>query len=104
MTERSLELFFQDVPSLRFIGSKKYIPPETPFEVDADVQLVCKYLQAYKLKSDINKGIDKLYKETEVVQFSTDKNLKERQCQDLLQEYTPIVMAATKITQQLFLR
>ncbi len=100
-----MELFFRDVPSLRFISTKKYIPPSTPFKVDPDVQLVCKYLQAYKLKSDKAKGIDKLFKEkTDLIQFSADNDLKEKQCQDLLKEYMPEVMAATKTTQQLFVR
>ena len=33
----------------------------SPFEVDSDVQLVCKYLNAYDKKDDPIHGINRLY-------------------------------------------
>ena len=31
------------------------------YEIDSSVQLVCKYLCAYKNRADVNHGINKLY-------------------------------------------
>ena len=33
----------------------------SPYDVDASVQLVCKYLRAYKYRADKKQGINKLY-------------------------------------------
>ena len=38
----------KDVPSLGLVGCEHYVPIDAPYCVDADVQLVCKYLRAYK--------------------------------------------------------
>ena len=40
--------FCRDLPTLGLLGTRQYIPPDTPFSVDAEVQLVCKYLRALK--------------------------------------------------------
>ena len=37
------------------------LPPFSAFEVDDDVQLVCKYLNAYHHKDDPIHGINRLY-------------------------------------------
>ena len=37
------------------------LPPFSAFEVDSDVQLVCKYLNAYHRKDDPIHGINRLY-------------------------------------------
>ncbi len=59
--DSSLGEFFEDVPALGLIGTPHQIYLQTPFVVDTDVQLVCKYLRAYRLGG--TKGIDRLYKE-----------------------------------------
>ena len=60
----SLREFFEDVPALGLLGTPHCIYPQTPFVVDADVQLVCKYLKAYRTGG--TKGIDRLYRESEL--------------------------------------
>lgn len=60
--EMSLKEFFEDVPALGLLGTPHMIYPTRPFEVDRDVQLVCKYLKQYKIGG--SKGIDRLYKES----------------------------------------
>ena len=59
--ERSLQIFYEKVPTLSILGSPHVIDLATPYAVDQDVQLVCKYLRAYKIGGI--KGIDRLYKE-----------------------------------------
>ena len=59
--EESLQLFNEEFPTLGLLGSSRFISPSIPITVDADVQLVCKYLKAYKI-GGVN-GIDRLYKE-----------------------------------------
>ena len=38
--------------------------PHRPFDIDDDVQLVCKYLRAYKLRHDPVNGIDRVLPRT----------------------------------------
>lgn len=59
--EMSLKEFFEDIPALGLLGTPHMVYSETPYVVDNDVQLVCKYLKAYRVGG--TKGIDKLYKE-----------------------------------------
>ncbi len=60
-SEMSLMEFFEDVPALGFLGTPYLIEPNAPYIVNEEVQLVCKYLRAYKIGG--TKGINKLYKE-----------------------------------------
>ena len=62
-SDESLEMFYEDVPALGLLGTPHPILFECPFEVDADVQLVCKYLNAFRVGG--TKGIDRLFKEGE---------------------------------------
>ena len=59
--EDALKLFVNDIPVLDLIGSNRLISTEEPYFVDGDVQLVCKYLKAYKIGG--YQGIDKRYRE-----------------------------------------
>ena len=43
------------------LGNKVAVDDTIKYEVDAEVQLVCKYLKAYDERSDPREGIDKLY-------------------------------------------
>ena len=89
------------MPVLQLIRSLEYyIDPGAPYDVNSDVQLVCKYLQAYK------KGkIDRQYQEHgPLVKFSRDDKLSDKACHELLKEYMPEHVAQTKLTQKLFIK
>ena len=62
--EEALKHFLQEVPTLGLLGTPHYIHPDTPYTVDKEVQLVCKYLKALKIGG--KKGIDRLYREGKV--------------------------------------
>ena len=98
--EDSLKLFCGEVPALDLFGTPHLVNNEVPFSVDSDVQLVCKYLRAYKTGK-----IDELYSQREI-KFSNDRDLSDEECQALLKEYMPKhrQLTPTKITQQLFVR
>lgn len=91
---------------MQLLGTPHYVHPEIPFTVDNDVQLVCKYLRAYKASLVGNpRGINREYKEGGLlVKFSLEPNLSDEDCHRLLQEYMPKHITPTKITQQLFIR
>lgn len=100
--EENLQVFFSEVPVLQLIGSAKVIDSNILYDVDEDVQLVCKYLQAYDQRR-INKTYDDR-QPNQLVKFSTDPDLPDEDCHKLLQKYMEIHVASTKITQQLFIR
>ena len=62
--EEALKHFQQEVPALGLLGTPHYIDPDIPYTVDKEVQLVCKYLNAFRIGG--KKGIDRLYQEGEV--------------------------------------
>ena len=96
-----MRLLFNEVPTLNLLGSLHFIDAGVPYDVDDDVQLICKYLQAYKQQE-----IDILYDDENkiLVKFSQDPFLPEEDCHRLLKEYMPKHAAAAKITQRLFIR
>lgn len=101
-SEENLELFYSELPVLKLLGKPYYISPDDPYDVDSDVQLVCKYLRAYK-----NKNIDRLYRDRgprALVQFSCDSDLPDEECHSLLKTYMPNHISCSKITQHLFIR
>ena len=61
--EEALKHFQQEVPALGLLGTPHYIHPDTPYTVDEEVQLVCKYLKALQIGG--KEGIDRLYQEGE---------------------------------------
>ena len=46
----SLNLFNEIFPAFHYLGDEIHIHPDVPFDMegDIDVQLVCKYLKAYR--------------------------------------------------------
>ena len=64
--EKSLSQFMEEVPALGLLGVPHPVDPNTPYKVDDDVQLVCKYLKAYWLfiEKKGQKGINKLFRES----------------------------------------
>ena len=127
-----LKHFQKEVPALGLLGTPHYIQPNTPYTVDDEVQLVCKYLKALQVRGE--EGIDRLYREGEginlfvhvcvfkslktdnlhtytvgiyarkPVKFSLEPNLPEEECQQLLKHYMPEHVQNTKITQSLFIK
>ena len=63
MPGEALKHFREEVPVLGLLGTAHYINPDTPYSVDEEVQLVCKYLKALRVGG--LKGIDRLYLEGE---------------------------------------
>lgn len=62
--EAALADFIDDVPALGILGVPHAIDHNTPYTVDEDVQLVCKYLKAYwTFVERGQRGINKLYRE-----------------------------------------
>ena len=55
------------MPALGLLGTPHYIDPDTPYTVDEEVQLVCKYLKALQIGG--KKGIDRLYKGCEGIEL-----------------------------------
>ena len=53
-----------------------------------------------------SQGIDKLYRENseQPVKFSLERDLEEKECQDLLLDFMPEHISKTKITQKLFIK
>ena len=62
-SEEALKQFCEEVPTLGLLGKKHFIFSDKPYRVDDDVQLVCKYLQAYDTGGNIR--IDRLFRESE---------------------------------------
>lgn len=83
----SLREFFEDVPALGLLGTPHCIYPQTPFVIDADVQLVCKYLKAYRIGG--TKGIDRLYRESELTVWYTP-SIRVRLCLAILIGVLPV--------------
>lgn len=100
LAAENLDMFYHDLPVLQLLSSSKYIDPDAPYDVDSDVQLVCKYLQAYKRGK-----IDRQYQEHgRLVKFSLDDDLSDEACHGLLKEYMPKHVAQTKLTQKLYIK
>lgn len=60
----SWKQFIEDIPALGMLGARYIINPSTPYTVDEDAQLVCKYLRAYwEHVQNTSRGINKLFKE-----------------------------------------
>ena len=101
--------FFLEIPTSKLLGTPRYIDATVPYCVDSDVQLVCKYLRAYKLRENLITGIDRMYEDTgklagKLVRFSRDDDLPDKECYDLLHEFMPKHVIQSKITQHLFIK
>lgn len=75
--EDSLRMFQDLVPAVCLLGSPHPIHHGTRYTVDGDVQLVCKYLRAYKILKGIKGGqigINKLYREGKVIKLTSPFN------------------------------
>ncbi len=99
-----------EIPVFHLLGTPHFISPDTPFTVNDDVQLVCKYLHAYK-----NGEIDRLYlepigrlkhklPEPKIMKFSEDPNLNDGVCQKYLIDNMSMSIRKSKATQKLFVK
>eukprot|EP00731_Ephydatia_muelleri_P026772 Em0018g872a len=95
--DKMLEQFCSDIPTLGLLGTSHHVCE--PFIMDEEVQLVCKYLKAYK-----EKEIDRLYKDGQPVKFSLGPVIAEKECHKLLDEFMPSHIRTRKITQHLFIK
>ena len=99
---------FQDeIPILSIMGTPVLIGGDLPYLIDRDVQLICKYLHAYSSyvdKKDV--GINRLFDEKKRVKvsFSTEKDLDQAKCHQLLDRYMQPHVKERKILQKLFVR
>ena len=93
-----------------------------PYDIDSSVQLVCKYLHAYKNRADGRKGINRLFIDNSEyytlykphvfsvlmlgppVKFGDDPNLTDEECHSLLKDYMPAHVTKNKVLQQLFIK
>ena len=93
-------MFYREVPIFKLLGSPKFIDPDIPYDIDSDVQLVCKYLRAYKTGA-----IDQMYyiKRSEI-SFGNESDLEEEECHQLLRDSMPSHICSSKITQKLFIK
>ena len=101
--DEALRLFKKELPALALLCTDQYISPDTPYSVDEDVKLVCKYLRA--LKTGGTNGIDRLRTDQDgsIVKFSKD-SITEEECHKLLVKYMPEHITKSKITQRLFIK
>lgn len=59
-----MQKFICDVPAIGIVSESHLVTSESPYDVDRDVQLVCKYLRALEQSKNKKKqGINKLYVE-----------------------------------------
>ncbi|KAI6653840.1 hypothetical protein LOD99_3342 [Oopsacas minuta] len=103
----NLEDFKKEIPIFNIMGIPHLIGDDVPYEIDQDVQLICKYLQAYTdYLNKKSRGINRLYDEKKHsrVIFSTDPNLCDDQCYRLLDKYMEPHVKVRKILQKLFVR
>ena len=129
--EAALAQFIDEVPALGMLGVPRAIDHNTPYTVDEDVQLVCKYLKAYwgNIEKGGQKGINKLYRESrklwnsdifyvllgdpflslcvaevKPVRFSADPDIPHKECHELLRRSWPQFVENPKVTQKLFIK
>ena len=109
----NLSEFQLEIPIFKTIGKHEEIGYDVPYEIDKDVQLICKYLKAYydfeatkDKDKGRNRGINRLYDEKKriPVRFSTEKDLNEQECSFLLGNYMKEHVQTRKILQKLFVR
>jgi hypothetical protein len=110
--DSSLELFCNEFPALQLIGRPRCIREDNPYNVDSDVQLVCKYLRAYKMEGDTTHGINKLHPRglpgdlerlLKPIKFSVVPDLCDKECHRLLNKYMPDSVKKSKMQQKLFI-
>ena len=100
--EENLAMLFHEIPILKLLCSCVHIDPGIPYDVDGDVQLVCKYLWACEDERRINRLFHDFI--NVVIKFSTSPDLCEATCHQLLKKYMPDHISSTKITQKLFIK
>ena len=104
----SLEMFQNQMPTLKILGKEHKVPSSIPYAVDNEVQLVCRYLNALKTKKVAKKGEHNLggvwlpYQQQ--IYLSSDTTLVDFKCHTLLEAYIPENMKSNKFLQKLFIK
>ncbi|KAI6653727.1 hypothetical protein LOD99_3231 [Oopsacas minuta] len=109
--ESYLENFLNLVPILKFIGKKKLIQANKPYQINHEVQLVCKYLRAmeeFRSRKGKNSqiGINTLYQEGSgsPVKFGNKPTVPDAECYTLLNKYMATDVQSKKILQKLYIK
>ncbi|XP_065842574.1 uncharacterized protein [Oscarella lobularis] len=97
---KSLSKFLEDVPIFHYLGQSYEISPDSLFDLNDDVQLVCKYLKVYA-SGDIDRRLQNNMGE---VKFSEDPPVPPTECYSLLENHSTKEIKEQKITQHLFIQ
>ena len=100
----ALNLFYDYVPCLKYIGTEHHIAAIDPLDVDDDIQLVCKYLRALRALGDPEYSINRRCTGDKEVKISRDPDLPQHQCQEILLREMGDHVRDRKIMQQLFVK
>ena len=104
-----LDLFLARLPLFKYLGRKHEVNPCELFDVNGDVQIVCKYLKAYdETDRKGDKTIDTLFslktEFDEPIKFAVKSDLSLKECQALLNKYMPEHVKERKVMQHLFVK
>jgi hypothetical protein len=103
--KESLANLIEEIPALGIVGEPCPIDQKTKYTIDADVQLVCKYLNAYQTyKKNGRGGINQLYNGGDIVKFSTQPDLSHQKCYELLTKSWSKFSEVSKVRQKLFIK
>ena len=100
----SLTDFLQRIPLFKYVGVKRGITATEPFEIDNDVQLVCKYLKAFTEEG--RRGIlkiDQLARHDKPNKIA-GSDLPASECRELLDDHMPEHVKERKVMQHLFVK
>ena len=103
----NLKKFQEEIPIFSIMGTPHLISGDLPYHIDKDVQLICKYLHAYSVYIDKKGvGINRLFDERKrsKVSFSTEADLDDYRCHQLLDRYMQSHVKIRKVIQRLFIR
>ncbi|CAI8052619.1 E3 ubiquitin-protein ligase rnf213-alpha [Geodia barretti] len=103
--KESLANLIEVIPALGIVGEPCPIDQRTKYTIDADVQLVCKYFNAYQTyKENGCGGINQLFNGRDIVKFSTQPDLSHQKCYELLTKSWPKFSEVSKVRQKLFIK
>ncbi|XP_065828093.1 uncharacterized protein [Oscarella lobularis] len=106
-----LDRFLARLPLFKYVGRKHEVDPDERFDLNDDVQVVCKYLNAYdETDRKGKKKIDTLIRfkvnpKLEVpIKFAAGPDLPDEECHRLLDKYMPEHVKERKVMQHLFVK
>ena len=106
-----LDRFLARLPLFKYVGKKQEVNRHGPFDVNDDVQVVCKYLKAYdETGKKGKKRIDTLIpfrtnpRLDEPIKFAAGRDLPDEECHEFLNKYMPEHVKERKVMQHLFVK